>query len=341
MRYIKIIIVIILAIVISFVLHAYFTKSIENDSVKKRSINVYTNLPTENITYLAEEFERTNNVKVNFILVNDKDTLLNKIKGINDEKVELVLTDSSILEEAKKENRFEHYVSEQTDLVNDRFKEEKGFWTGVWYDPIVLCINSDYLRLTEQNINGWNDLNKDNKIRIGVVDVLASSAATNLYYTFVAQYGEEDAIRLLQKIHTRVVQYSKYLATPVRMAGMREVDIAISVQSETVRYMYDGFPVKIIYPEEGTSYLLTAVALLKNAENKSDAKQFIDWLLQDGAQMCLQKNNIFYMPTNQTGLAYKTLNIDNIKLLENNLNVKSDLQNRLMERWIKEVRLSN
>ena len=47
------------------------------------------------------------------------------------------------------------------------------------------------------------------------------------------------------------------------------------------------------------------------------------------------------MPTNQTGLAYKTLNIYNIKLLENNLNVKSDLQNRLMERWIKEVRLSN
>lgn len=341
MRYIKIIIVILIAIIVSFLLHAYFTKSIYNDSVKKRSINVYTNLPAENTTCLAEEFERTNNVKVNFILINDKETLLNKLKGSNDEKVELVLTDSLILEDAKKENKFEQYVSEQTDLVNDRFKESSGVWTGVWYDPIVFCINCDYLRITDQNISGWNDLNKDSKIRIGVVDVLASSAATNLYYTFVAQYGEEDAIKLLQKIHERVVQYSKYLATPVRMAGMREVDLAISVQSETIRYMYDGFPVKIIYPEEGTSYLLTGVALLKNANNKSDAKQFIDWLLQDGSQMSMQRNNIFYMPTNQTGLAYKTLNIDNINLFENKLNVKPDIQKRLMERWIKEVRLNN
>ena len=98
---------------------------------------------------------------------------------------------------------------------------------------------------------------------------------------------------------------------------------------------------KIIYHEEGTSYLLTAVGLLKNADNKYDAKIFIDWLLQDGAQMSLQKNNIFYMPTNQTGLAYKTINIDNVKLLDNKLGNKTDVQNRLMNRWIKEVRLSN
>lgn len=57
--------------------------------------------------------------------------------------------------------------------------------------------------------------------------------------------------------------------------------------------------------------------------------------------MSMQRNNIFYMPTNQTGLAYKTLNIDNINLFENKLNVKPDIQKRLMERWIKEVRLNN
>ena len=341
MRYIKIFTVMTVAILVSFLLHAYFTSSVENDSQQKRVINVYTSLPAEIVACLSEEFERTNNVKINFILFSDKEALLNKIRGINEEKVELVLTDSLLLDEAKTDQKLENYVSEQTDLLNDRFKDEHGFWQGVWYDPIVFCINYDYLKLTEQNISGWNDLYKDNKIRIGVVDVMASSAAANLYFTLVSQYGEDDAIKLLQKIHARVVQYSKYLATPVRMAGMREVDLAISVQSEIVRYMQDGFPVKIIYPEEGTSYLLTAVGLLKNADNKYDAKIFIDWLLQDGAQMSLQKNNIFYMPTNQTGLAYKTINIDNVKLLDNKLGNKTDVQNRLMNRWIKEVRLSN
>lgn len=32
---------------------------------------------------------------------------------------------------------------------------------------------------------------------------MASSAAPNLYFTLVSQYGEDDAIKLLQKIHAR------------------------------------------------------------------------------------------------------------------------------------------
>lgn len=54
MRYIKIFTVMTVAILISFLVHAYFTSSVENDSQQKRVINVYTSLPAEIVACLAE-----------------------------------------------------------------------------------------------------------------------------------------------------------------------------------------------------------------------------------------------------------------------------------------------
>ena len=120
--------------------------------------------------------------------------------------------------------------------------------------------------------------------------------------------------QLLRQMHPKVVQYAKYLSTPVRMAGMDEVDVSIAVQSETMRYINEGYPLKIIYPVDGTAYMLTGTGILKNAPQGAAARNFADWLLGDEAQLVLQRNNFYFVPVNPAALAYKTFAGKNIVL---------------------------
>jgi iron(III) transport system substrate-binding protein len=182
------------------------------------------------------------------------------------------------------------YTSEQMDIIPDKFKDIDDCWTGIWYDPMVFVVNQEFLKLTTEVPHTWSDLTKNNKIRIAMTDFLASDASANLFYSLAIANGEEKNLEYLKQIHPQVIQYAKFLATPVRMAGMGECDIAIAAQSESLRYLYDHFPINIIYPEEGTSFLLTGAGLLGSAPHRDEAKNFLDWLIGDHVQTILTDN---------------------------------------------------
>ena len=146
---------------------------------------------------------------------------------------------------------------------------------------------------------------------------------------------------MLQQIHPHVVQYAKYLSTPVRMAGMGEVDIAVAVQSEILRYIEDGYPLKIIQPVEGTAYMLTGTGILLDAPHGEQAKKFADWLLTDEAMLVLQTNKFYFIPCNPTTLAYKQLAVRNPSLFNQLADFSREKRQELLDKWVKQVRINN
>lgn len=312
-----------------------------NEAKNSKSLTVYTSLPVEHVAILAAEYEKTNKIKVNFVPLSERD-LLERIKeegGRARGNADVILTTKEILLEAAKADVLLNYASEQTDIIPARFKDDRGAWVGVWYDPIVFCANKDYLKTLPVLPASWDELAKIEDARIGLTDFLAADAAANLLYTMVAEYDEQRTFQLLQRIHPKVVQYAKFLSTPVRMAGMGEVDISIAVQSESLRYSNDGFPISLIYPSDGTAYLLTGAALTKNTANKEEAKQFIHWLIEDDVQFSLQENKFFFVPTNQETIAYKSFSGKNLVLFENYSDLDAAQKYALLDRWVKNVRL--
>jgi len=172
-----------------------------------------------------------------------------------------------------------------------------------------------------------------------MTDFLAADAAANLLYTFINTYGEEQTLKFFKKLHTQIIQYAKFLATPVRMAGMGECDIAIAVQSEALRYMQEGFPLQIIYPDEGTAYVLTGTALVKNATHQVESKQFIDWLLQAEAYQTLEKNRFYFVPTNPELKKFKDYKQKPVKLFDKEFEFTSEQQLKFLDNWVQTVRL--
>ncbi|WP_110953212.1 ABC transporter substrate-binding protein [Anaerosinus massiliensis] len=307
----------------------------------QKSITVYTTLPVEHIAILADAYETTHQVKIHFIPLTEKE-LIKKFTvdavPMND-SADAVIANKEVLVKIAKAKVFSNYSSEQTDIISSQFKDEQGAWVGIWYDPIVICANKDYLKMLPKIPSSWDDITNLNQVRLGITDFLAADASANLLFTLVAEYDEEKAFTLLAQLHPKVVQYAKYLATPVRMAGMGEVDIAIAVQSETIRYINDNFPISMIYPSEGTSYMLTGVGILKSTKNKIETKQFVNWLVQDDVQLYLQKNKFFFVPTNQETVAYKMFTGKNLKLFENYSDLTVEQKSAVLDRWVKNVRL--
>ena len=310
-----------------------------------QELTAYTTLPAETAAILSEVYERENKIRVNFVPMTPKE-ILQEIKNdaVSDptvvRTVDIVVADSKILREAADLDLLTPHTSEASDAVKDRFKDEFDRWTGIWYDPIIFCANRDYLRTTVDLPDTWEKLSKAGKIRVGITDFLAADASANLMFQMIGNLGNAKTYEILSGLHPKVIQYAKFLSNPVRQAGMGEVDVSVAVESETLRYLQNGYPLKIIYPADGTSYLLTGFAITTTDTTRhAAAAKFADWLLSDEAQLYLQTNGFYFIPTNPQTLAYKSFAGKNLLLFDNRQNFSEQQQREFLDRWIKDVRL--
>lgn len=308
-------------------------------------ITAYTTLPAETALVLSEVYERENKVRVNFVPMSSQE-ILQEIKNdaVSDptvvRTVDIVIADSKVLREAAELNLLTPYTSETNDAVKDMFKDAQDRWTGIWYDPIIFCANRDFLKMTVDLPDTWEKLSKAGKIRVGITDFLAADASANLMFQMVSNLGEQKTYEILNELHPKVVQYAKFLSNPVRQAGMGEVDISVAVESETLRYLQNGYPLKIIYPSDGTSYILTGFGITTTDAVKNPiAAKFADWLLSDEAQLYLQTNGFYFLPTNPQTLAYKSFAGKNLLLFDNRQEFSKEQQHSYLDYWVKNVRL--
>ncbi|MDU2065863.1 MAG: extracellular solute-binding protein [Sporomusaceae bacterium] len=304
-----------------------------------KSIVVYTNLPVEQVSLFAQEYEKSAKIRVQMVPLSDQDLLQKLQNERQTPQADLVLATEAVLRQVQKEHLLAPVTSEQTDIVPDRFKDKDNFWVGTWYDPIVFAVNRDFAKKLSQPIQRWADLGKDSQVRLAMTDFLASEASASLLYSLRSLQGEQPTLAFFKKIHPQVIQYAKFLATPVRMAGMGEADVAIAVQSETIRYYNDGFPLTIVYPDEGTAYSLTGIALTLQGPHSADAAPFIDWILQNEAQELLQNHRFYFVPTNPETNIAKFYETKHMKLFDSQPLTPVE-QHTIMDKWIQSVRLS-
>ncbi len=316
----------------------------KDDSKPMRELLAYTTLPAEHAALLSTEYEKLTRIRVNFVPLSREEILKRLAEEKNDSRkrhAAILVADRDVLCAAADQELLAPYISERNDAVRNSFKEENGLWTGVWYDPVVFCFNRDYLKTLSHIPDSWTELAADREARIGLTDFLAADAAANLMFQMIGQFGDAAAYQILRGIHPRVVQYAKYLSNPVRQAGMGEVDIAIAVESESLRYLNDGYPIQIVYPADGTAWRLTGTAIPETAGEmeRSAAENFADWLLSDEAQMVLQSHGFYFLTTNPDTLAYKSFAGKNIVLFHQLIDFTPEQKHDFLDRWVKYVRL--
>ena len=123
---------------------------------------------------------------------------------------------------------------------------------------------------------------------------------------------------------------------------MGEADISIAVASEALRYVADGYPIRIIYPADGTAYTLAGAGVLASAnpEDQQAAGDFIDWLLSDDAQTVLWQKGFDFLPTNRATLACQQFAGKNLVLFTQKPDFTEAQKHDFLDRWVKYIRFS-
>ncbi|MDT8901369.1 extracellular solute-binding protein [Anaeroselena agilis] len=308
------------------------------DNVK--NIVVYASIPVDQMAALAQEYEKAAGVRVSVVPMAATDLLV-KLKAEKDApRADLVVADTATLDAAKRARLLAPYASVQTDIIPSRFSEKDNLWIGLWYDPVVFAVNRDFLKNLPHPPAKWADLPETTGARFVMTDFLVADEAANLLYAMAAAKGEEETLAYMTKLHSGIAQYAKFLATPSRMTGLGEADIAVTVQSEAIRYIKDGFPLQIIVPADGTAVSVTGAGLAAGAPQAAEAGRFIDWLTGDEPQKVLIKNKVFVIPTSPENAFAKDNNARKIVTFPVKSVLSSDQKTRLLDKWVHTVRLS-
>ena len=275
-------------------LYFYREEQIEKSKAPVRGeITVYTDLPNNLTTLLADKYLEEKNIKVNIMPLTEEQMAQRVSSKLADSSGDVVITSEDNLVVGASRDKFAPIVNERIDEVLDRLKDPNGYWVGLWYDPIVFVQNESFYNSLGQHITTWDALQKNGHWRLVMTDFGASQNAANLLYNMVEYKGEPDALAYLLALKTHVIQHSKFLSTPVRLTALGESDIGIGNLSDAQQYIRHSYPVKMIFPSDGTSFYVTGAAVQKN-----ESKEFITWLLSSDTAKYMIDNNFTYIFAN-------------------------------------------
>lgn len=335
-------IVIILLFVVSLLFYAYTIEKKreleKNISPVIASLTVYTDIPSNIAVLIAKEYEEKYHVKVNMLLQTEEQMadLLSKKSTLPNS--DLVITSKSNLQLGVHNDKFGSIVTEESDIVGDQFKDVNGKWVGIWYDPIVFVMNENYFKQHELELLNWQRLASVGSWSVIMPDLFASYEAGNILFSFVEEKGEEQAFDYFIRLKRHVTQYSKFLSTPIRLVALQEVDVGIGPYSIAKEYMGKHYPIRLIYPQDGTPYYLIGVAMIKNSKQDKIVKNFISWLQSKELYELLSKNNIYYIYTNPEIVKPKDNVGYELELFDTKGDYTIEGQKELLKKWLNKVR---
>lgn len=306
----------------------------------KASLQVYTDLPNSISSLLAEAYEAKYHVRITMLPLTEEQLSkrMEATQILDDQNGDLVITNREILNRGVNANKFQPIVIEESDAVLDSFKNLEYLWVGLWYDPIVIAQSNEFFKREGRFITTWHTLALDGDWRIIMTDFVAAQSAANILYSFVEVYGEEAALKYFERLRPHVVQYSKFLVTPIRLAALGETDIGLGNYSDGMQYVSHNYPVTLLFPADGTPYYLVGAGILKSSKNTTESIQFLKWLLHKDLAKLMADNGYYYIYTNPELEGPMDSMQRKVVLLGTSGDYNDEGKKVLLNKWINQVR---
>ncbi len=312
----------------------------QNEIPFDQEITVLSTIPQDQAALLSSAYQRLYHVKINIVNLTEDELLSRLEPSQTNLAADVLLAPSSTLEKVVQTDMLAAIYTEETGLVPYQMKHDNGLWVGIWYDPIVIGLNRDFMVKLSPVPHDWEDVARPHELRVVMTDFLMADASAHFLFTLITEHGEKNTYTWLKNLHPNIISYAKSLSTPSSMIGIGEADAAITLQSEAIRYIHNGFPISIVHPQSGTAYYLTGCAIFKDSQLKEDATKFQRWLLTEEVQMILQEQNFFFVPTNPSLPSHNTFTYKAEILWETNPFLTKEEKYHLVDTWVQEIRLA-
>ena len=186
------------------------------------------------------------------------------------------------------------YKPKSWEMIPANFKDPMGFWTAIDLYAAALIPNTKVLE--QKNLpmpKGWHDLLNPAYKGLLIMPNPASSGTgflqvASLLVLLDPKYKskpveQNKAWDFLDKLDKNMGQYIKSGSKPAKLTAAGEYAIGCSFAFVYSSLKKKGFPVALVFPEEGAGFELEANALLKGAKHEAAAKKFLDWAISQSA----------------------------------------------------------
>ncbi|MSO76472.1 MAG: ABC transporter substrate-binding protein [Alphaproteobacteria bacterium] len=168
----------------------------------------------------------------------------------------------------------------------------------------------------------------------------SSGTAYTIIAGLIQLWDEERAFDYLRRLHANVNAYTRSGAAPMQAVARGETAIAPSFNMETASMRQAGFPIEIAYPEEGTSYEVACMSIVRGARNPAQARRFYDWYLTPAAMDIGPSVNQWHVPAHPGAAPDPRIpDLSTIRLVDYDFAAfgNSATRRRILERWDREI----
>jgi len=193
------------------------------------------------------------------------------------------------------------YESPAAKNFPQQYRSTQSHWHGFAARARVLIVNTELVPAADEP-DSIRDLTDPKwKGRVGIAKPLAGTTATHAACLF-AVWGEAKTQAFFRsvKANARVMSGNKQVALAVARG---ELAFGLTDTDDAIIELEKGFPVKIVYPDQGTEQLGTlfipnTLALMKNSPNPEPAQQLVEFLLSPQVERMLAAGPSAQIPLN-------------------------------------------
>ncbi|MCI6272023.1 MAG: ABC transporter substrate-binding protein [Erysipelotrichaceae bacterium] len=257
----------------------------ETTTTTSNTLTIYSPHPAETINLVVKEFEEKSGIKVEIVAAGTGE-LLKRVESEKDNPLGDVLWGGGAESLEAFSDLFTPYNSPELANIDSKYYDSEYHWIGESPLPMVIMYNTNLVS-DENAIKSWKDVLKPEfKGQIAMADPAKSGSAYTILATMLTAYkAENDGWDFIKEFYTNLD--GKILSSSsgvYKGVADGEYAVGLTLEKEAIKYVNSGSPVKIVYPEEGTSAVPDGVAIIKDAKNLENAQKFVDFVLSKETQ---------------------------------------------------------
>ena len=251
-------------------------------------LTIYTSHKEEVYMPIVREFEERTGIWVD-VITGGTNELLERIESQQDNVEADVMFGGGVESLKAYEHCFSPYVVGSSGSIREPHQAEDAVWTPFSALPVVLIYNTKLV--SPDKITGWSSLSDPIfRGRIAFADpAISGSSFTALATQILAGKSMDKTLATLaENLQGKILSSSGDVLNAVADGSYL---VGITLEETALKYIAAGADLAMVYPEEGTSCVPDASAIVKGAPHSENAKIFLDFTVSYEVQQMLSESS--------------------------------------------------
>lgn len=271
-------------LVFSVAFSAVFAAGASEKKASSNTLTVYSTVAEATIEAVVSEFEAETGIHVELVTAGVGELLKRIESEANNPLADVIWGAALSSIQAYSTDLFEPYRTVNYNNIYEPYRVPGDYYTPYAIALRCLLVNTELA--ADLNITGYQSiLNPALKGKISMVDPAASSSGFGQLSNMLFDMGtngdpESKAAWDYVEAFAKNLDGKLLNSSSAVWKGVCDGEYTVGLTYEEVAFqaVKDGYPVKIVYPEEGAYGECTTAAVIKGAKNLSNAQKFIDFL---------------------------------------------------------------